>query len=164
MKLTAEKAELDLEAAGRDFRVARIQRELKENLRDLAAQKVERHQVLAPLSGMVVEIHRQRGEWVEPGDKVLRIVRLDRLRAEGFVDANAPGPTGWAKPSCSPRRWRRTRPSSSGQDRIRQPRDRSGQRAGGGVGRGRQPRVAAAAGIAGDDDDRSRGRPHGPRS
>jgi macrolide-specific efflux system membrane fusion protein len=26
-----------------------------------------------------------RGEWVKPGDAVVRILRLDRLRAEGFL-------------------------------------------------------------------------------
>jgi macrolide-specific efflux system membrane fusion protein len=34
-----------------------------------------------------VQVHHRRGEWVQPGEKVLRILRLDRLRAEGFVDA-----------------------------------------------------------------------------
>jgi multidrug efflux pump subunit AcrA (membrane-fusion protein) len=36
---------------------------------------------------MIVEILTQVGEWVEPGAPVLRMVYLDRLRVEGFVDA-----------------------------------------------------------------------------
>jgi macrolide-specific efflux system membrane fusion protein len=28
------------------------------------------------------------GEWVEPGNEVLRLVRLDRLRIEGFLNAS----------------------------------------------------------------------------
>jgi multidrug efflux pump subunit AcrA (membrane-fusion protein) len=36
---------------------------------------------------MVVEVLRRRGEWVQPGDTVVRIVRLDKLRAEGFLPA-----------------------------------------------------------------------------
>lgn len=92
LKLTAEKAALDIEDAERDFRIAQVNREVKENQRDLGAQKVQRHQVVAPLSGMVVEVYRQRGEWLEPGEKVVRIVRLDRLRAEGFVDAKQARP------------------------------------------------------------------------
>ncbi|OYW12793.1 MAG: hypothetical protein B7Z55_18025 [Planctomycetales bacterium 12-60-4] len=35
---------------------------------------------------MVNILHRP-GEWVTPGDKIFRIVRTDRLRAEGFVAA-----------------------------------------------------------------------------
>jgi macrolide-specific efflux system membrane fusion protein len=36
---------------------------------------------------MVVQVNRRRGEWVEPGEMVVRILRLDRLRAEGFLKA-----------------------------------------------------------------------------
>jgi macrolide-specific efflux system membrane fusion protein len=35
----------------------------------------------------VVQIFRRKGEWVEPGDKVVRVLRIDRLRAEGFIAA-----------------------------------------------------------------------------
>ena len=34
---------------------------------------------------MVVQIKRHRGEWVQAGESVVRVLRLDRLRAEGFV-------------------------------------------------------------------------------
>src|SRR5262249_9809728 len=40
-----------------------------------------------PLTGVVVQIFRRKGEWVEPGDKVVRVLRIDRLRVEGFVAA-----------------------------------------------------------------------------
>lgn len=54
---------------------------------DLARVRLEQRRVTAPLSGVVVEVLQQRGEWVEPGERILRLIRLDRLRAEGFVDA-----------------------------------------------------------------------------
>ena len=53
----------------------------------LPSHHAQRHSIVAPLTGMVAKRYRHRGEWVQPGDKVFRIVRLDRLRAEGFVDA-----------------------------------------------------------------------------
>ncbi|MBC8871096.1 MAG: HlyD family efflux transporter periplasmic adaptor subunit [Planctomycetes bacterium] len=87
-RLTAEQAELEVERAQRDLRIARVQRQVKENECQFAAEKLERHKVVAPLGGMVIEVHRRRGEWVEPGERVLRIVRIDRLRIEGFVDAS----------------------------------------------------------------------------
>jgi multidrug efflux pump subunit AcrA (membrane-fusion protein) len=37
---------------------------------------------------MVVQIMIRNGEWVRPGDTVLRILRLDRLRAEGLINAS----------------------------------------------------------------------------
>ena len=42
-------------------------------------------ELLSPVNGVVVEILKHPGEWVEPGEKVLRIVSIDRLRAEGLV-------------------------------------------------------------------------------
>src|SRR5262249_61260030 len=48
---------------------------------------IARRWVAAPVAGFVVEVNRHRGEWVEPGQTILRILRLDRLRAEGLVSA-----------------------------------------------------------------------------
>ena len=46
---------------------------------------MQRHTIAAPFRGVVVQVMRHRGEWVKPGDVVARILRLDRLRAEGFL-------------------------------------------------------------------------------
>jgi multidrug efflux pump subunit AcrA (membrane-fusion protein) len=54
---------------------------------ELARVRLEQRRVTAPLAGVVVEVLQQRGEWVEPGERILRLIRLDRLRAEGFIDA-----------------------------------------------------------------------------
>jgi macrolide-specific efflux system membrane fusion protein len=40
------------------------------------------------LAGVVVQVRRRRGEWVQPGETVVRVLRIDRLRAEGFVRAS----------------------------------------------------------------------------
>jgi macrolide-specific efflux system membrane fusion protein len=32
-------------------------------------------------------VYVRRGEWVEPGQEALRIVNVDRLKAEGFIPA-----------------------------------------------------------------------------
>ena len=37
---------------------------------------------------MVVKIYTQVGEWVAPGDPVVQIVRVDRLRVYGNLDAS----------------------------------------------------------------------------
>ncbi len=73
---------------------ARMQKEVDALTRDLKARTVEQAQLLlarrqfrSPLDGVVVETLRHRGEWLEPGQRVLRIVRLDRLKVEGFVES-----------------------------------------------------------------------------
>lgn len=60
---------------------------LKQQTLALAEIRHSKRRVLAPLSGEVVEILRQQGEWVEPGTPVLKIENFDRLRIEGVVAA-----------------------------------------------------------------------------
>jgi multidrug efflux pump subunit AcrA (membrane-fusion protein) len=85
LRLIVERAVLEVEQAERDFEIAKLTRQIKENELQFAQQKVERRKIVAPLSGVVVQVNRRRGEWVKPGDTVLRILRIDRLRAEGFL-------------------------------------------------------------------------------
>jgi len=87
LRLAAERARLEIEQAEWEMEVASASCQVKAN--DLAAARwqLERHQIVAPLAGVIAQIYRKPGEWVVPGDKVLRIVRVDRLRAEGFLHA-----------------------------------------------------------------------------
>ena len=52
----------------------------------LAELELARHTLTAPLGGVVEEHLVQPGEWVEKGTPVVRVLRLDVLRAEGFAD------------------------------------------------------------------------------
>ncbi len=86
-KLRVDQAELELQRTQREFEEAKLTQKLKENELRLSDQNVEIREILAPLNGIVMEVARRAGEWVESGDKVFRIVRMDRVRAEGFVRA-----------------------------------------------------------------------------
>lgn len=46
------------------------------------------HQLVSPLAGVVVRRFRHPGEWVDAGDPVLHVVRMDRLRVEGLLNAS----------------------------------------------------------------------------
>lgn len=85
LRLLVERASLEVEQAQREFEIAGFTRQIRESQHEAAEEKVERHRITAPLGGVVVQINRRRGEWVEPGEMVMRILRLDRLRAEGFL-------------------------------------------------------------------------------
>lgn len=54
---------------------------------EAADDNIKRRRITSPINGVVVEVRRNLGEWVQPGDVVLHVVRLDRLRVEGFVKA-----------------------------------------------------------------------------
>ncbi len=52
----------------------------------IAEERLSRRALRAPFSGMVVEKIRNRGEWVNAGEPVLKVLRLDRLYVEGYVE------------------------------------------------------------------------------
>ena len=85
LRLLVEKGSLEVEQAQRDAASAVSNQKIKENDCKAAQEKLDRHRISAPIAGVVVRVYRNRGEWVKPGEPVVRILRLDRLRAEGFL-------------------------------------------------------------------------------
>jgi multidrug efflux pump subunit AcrA (membrane-fusion protein) len=53
----------------------------------LAQLKVEKHKFVAPFKGVVAEVLHRPGDWVSVGDPILRVIRLDRLKADGYIAA-----------------------------------------------------------------------------
>ncbi len=86
-QLTVEKNRLETEQARHEQAIARLEMQAKENELAAARLEVARRQVVAPIDGIVVQVFVRQGEWVEPGQKALRIVSVDRLKAEGFGPA-----------------------------------------------------------------------------
>ena len=87
-QLENDRTAVAIEQAKFELEIAKLTHSVRENELAKAASKVEQHGIVAPLAGMVVDVKRQRGEWVMPGEQVLRILRLDRLRADGFIRAD----------------------------------------------------------------------------
>jgi len=82
LRLKAEKAVLDIEQAEFELELARVTRGIRQAEAEQARLGIERRQIRAAFDGTIVELARRVGEWVQPGEKVLRMVRLDRLRIE----------------------------------------------------------------------------------
>ena len=87
LRLAADQAKLAVEKAVHERAVAQLQRESKKVEADFAARNVKRREATALFPGVVVQVNKHVGDWVQPGDKMLRVIRLDRLRVEGFLDA-----------------------------------------------------------------------------
>ncbi|MBU4273135.1 MAG: HlyD family efflux transporter periplasmic adaptor subunit [Planctomycetes bacterium] len=78
---------LSIEKAQKEMAIAALQVKVSEAEVQAAAANLERYRITAPLDAVVVELSRHEGEWVQPGDPVMRLVRVDRLRVEGFLNA-----------------------------------------------------------------------------
>jgi macrolide-specific efflux system membrane fusion protein len=89
--LAAKKAKLQIEQAKLDLDVAVATAKAKGGLVDLAEVNVRRRTIAAPTAGMVVEIKKRKGEWLNPGDPLVRVIPMSRLRVEGFLDADHHG-------------------------------------------------------------------------
>lgn len=87
LKLGAQKAQLSIEQAQRDMKVAKLTGGVKSAEVEAAEADIQLRRIIAPLDGVVVHVYKHLGEWVPPGDPVVHIVRIDRLRIEGFVNA-----------------------------------------------------------------------------
>lgn len=85
LALAAEEAAAKLDDALEKHDVARLQADLAEAKVAEAQANLERRRIVAPSPGAVVQLYRRQGEWTKPGDPVLRLLRLDVLRAEGFL-------------------------------------------------------------------------------
>lgn len=87
LKLVADRAQLEIERAQFMRSMALLDVSTSEIELRQSQELLERHRIVAPAPGMVIAVEKQLGEWVEPGTTMLKIVRTDRLRIEGFIHA-----------------------------------------------------------------------------
>ena len=92
LELSAERYKLEIEVAEKELSIARIKEQSGEAQVDQAELELDKLSVEAPLDGAVVQVYKNVGEWVNPGDPIARIVRMDRLRVEGDVSASLYSP------------------------------------------------------------------------
>ena len=87
-RLTVEKLVLERQQAEHELKLQRFDMQLMQKELEAARLRLQQHQLRAPFAGRVVLIRGRVGEWVEVGAPVLRLVAIDKLRAEGFLQAD----------------------------------------------------------------------------
>ncbi len=85
LELTAKRGGLQTLVARMEFKVAGMTAEARELQVAAALEDIEKRKIYAPQDGVVVQVYRHVGEWVQAGSPLLRVVRMDKLRVEGFV-------------------------------------------------------------------------------
>ncbi|MDP6555564.1 MAG: HlyD family efflux transporter periplasmic adaptor subunit [Pirellulaceae bacterium] len=86
--LTHQRSAIEAQVARQDKIGAAKTAELREAQVDVASLNLDHHKIRSPIDGEVVQVYRKVGEWVSPGDPLLRIVDLQTLRVEGFLKIN----------------------------------------------------------------------------
>jgi multidrug resistance efflux pump len=87
LELTQHRAFLQIEKSKTDQSVAKLNAEVSQAAVDSAAAAVARRQITSPVDGIVLAVLKQPGEWVQAGEPVVRVARMDRLRVEGYLSA-----------------------------------------------------------------------------
>ena len=82
---------LDALQAERDQGVARLRAELELARARISIVRSENMQIKAPFDGVVVQLVKEPGEWVNVGEPIARVIQLNQLRVEGLVDGRKYG-------------------------------------------------------------------------
>jgi multidrug resistance efflux pump len=91
-KLAWEKATLAIEQARVEQTLIGREKEIKAAELEQARLAVERRKVVCPWGGQIVAVKKRTGAWLTRGEPLLRLVRMDRLRVAGHVNAAHYGP------------------------------------------------------------------------
>ena len=84
-KLARQRDELQIEKAKLDLKVAKMTADVHQAEVDAVELALARREIISPVDGEVVTVFHERQEWVNAGEPVVQVVRMDRLRVEGFV-------------------------------------------------------------------------------
>jgi macrolide-specific efflux system membrane fusion protein len=96
-QLVKTREQLGIDRAQLDRRIARLTAQVKATAVDAAQETILRRKILAPFDGVVVEVLKYESEWVNAGEAVFRVVRMDRLRVEGFLNGTEINPAEVAR-------------------------------------------------------------------
>jgi multidrug resistance efflux pump len=89
LRLNWERSGLQTDMARHENVVAALEARAKYSQYEQAGVMIERRQLKAPHPGVVMQVFKRQGNWVSPGDKILRLVRMDKLKVTGRVSASA---------------------------------------------------------------------------
>jgi macrolide-specific efflux system membrane fusion protein len=92
LRLAKHRDELQIERSKLEMQVAKMNADVHQAGVKSADDAVARRQIVSTLNGVVVTIFHEKGEWVAAGEPVLQVIRIDRLRVEGFLSATEIGP------------------------------------------------------------------------
>lgn len=85
-KLEWDKTQLGIEKSSHDKKLAALDAMTKRAELEAAELGIQKRIVKAPFDGIVEEIKRHQSEWVQPGDTILTLLRMDNMHVEGAIE------------------------------------------------------------------------------
>jgi macrolide-specific efflux system membrane fusion protein len=85
-KLDWDRAKLAIEKAAHEQELAKFEYFTKKAELAAAELAIKRRVITAPFNGVVERLVRKQEEWVNPGDVILQLMRLDTMEVEGAVE------------------------------------------------------------------------------
>lgn len=86
--MEAERAKMQSKLAVKELVIANHDAWAKYNNWRRAEAALQRRTITSRLNGVVVKRNKHEGEWVQPGETVMRIIQMDQLRVEGDIDGS----------------------------------------------------------------------------
>ena len=80
LRLELERSRLSGEQAERQENVNNLTVKLKREQMAIAEIRLDNRAIKSPASGIITQIYKQPGEWVQSGEPIVRIISADRLR------------------------------------------------------------------------------------
>lgn len=84
-RLAVEQAQLRITQAANESQKREIQASIANANYQLSLKELENYRLSSPVTGIITEIFHGRGEWVQRGQPICRITRLDEMRVEFLV-------------------------------------------------------------------------------
>jgi multidrug efflux pump subunit AcrA (membrane-fusion protein) len=85
-KLDWDHFKLAIEKSLHDRELAEFEAMTKQAEYQAAELAINRRTIIAPFDGVVEEIKRKQEEWVQPGDTILTLLRLDTMHVDGAIE------------------------------------------------------------------------------
>ena len=82
-KFEWEASVLSIENTQHEMEVAKLNAQQARGEYERATAMLERHRIASPIEGVVMERLHAVGEYVRPGDPIVQVARLDRVKVEG---------------------------------------------------------------------------------
>jgi len=92
LKLAVERGQLEVAQAKKRIRQAELDVQLREADLAMLDDQLKNLHIESPIGGVVLEVTRSPGEWVEKGEAIATIARIDRLHVHALVDSERISP------------------------------------------------------------------------